>query len=141
MSIERGSVRHSIRLDCAADTIWALVGDPARLPEWWDGIQTCEVHGMERTIVTGSGIPMPEKILTIDATLRRFQYRITAPIFEEHLSTIDVHDLGDGTSLVVYSVDSAPAVMSLVIGGGARAALHNLPAVLGVTASAVQPSL
>jgi hypothetical protein len=53
-------------------------------------------------------------------------------LFVEHLSTIDVHDLGDGTCLTVYSVDSEPAVLALVIAGAARAALNNLPEVLGV---------
>jgi hypothetical protein len=76
----------------------------------------------------------PEKLLTIDHHLRRFQYRITAPLFVEHLSTIDVHDLDDGTCLVVYSVDAEPAVLALVIGGAARAALGHLPEVLGVAA-------
>ncbi len=75
---------------------------------------------------------MPERLLTVDPTLRRFQYRITAPLFAEHLSTIDVHDLGDGTSLVVYSVDAEPAALALVIGGAARAGLDGLPELLGV---------
>jgi hydroxyacyl-ACP dehydratase HTD2-like protein with hotdog domain len=75
---------------------------------------------------------MPERLLTIDPQQRRFQYRITSPLFVEHLSTIDVHDLGDGTCLTVYSVDSEPAVLALVIAGAARAALNNLPEVLGV---------
>ncbi len=51
---------------------------------------------------------MPERLLTVDASLRRLQYRITAPMFREHLGTIDVHDLGDGSSLVVYSTDAEP---------------------------------
>jgi len=84
--------------------------------------------------MTRSGLPMPEKLLTIDHNLRRFQYRITAPLFVEHLSTIDVHDLDDGTCLTVYSVDAEPAVLALVIGGAARAALGHLPEVLGVAA-------
>ncbi len=84
--------------------------------------------------MTRSGLPMPERLLTIDHTLRRFQYRITAPLFVEHLSTIDVHDLDDGTCLTVYSVDAEPAVLALVIAGAARAALGHLPEVLGVTA-------
>jgi hypothetical protein len=69
---------------------------------------------------------MPEHLLTVDPTLRRFQYRITAPMFREHLGTVDVHDLGDGTSLVVYSTDADPAALALVIGGAARAALAHL---------------
>ena len=62
---------------------------------------------------------MPEQLLTIDNTLRRFQYRITSPLFVEHLSSIVVHVLEDGNCLVVYSVDAEPAVLALVIGGAA----------------------
>jgi hypothetical protein len=127
-------MRHSIRLDCPPDAVWEIVGAPGRLAEWWLGIVSCDVDGDSRTIMTRSGLPMPEKLLTIDHTLRRFQYRITSPLFVEHLSTIDVHDLDDGTCLTVYSVDAEPAVLALVIGGAARAALGHLPEVLGVTA-------
>ena len=132
MTARRGSMRHSIRLRCPAEKVWDLVGAPVRLPEWWEGVESCTVEGDERTIVTRSGLPMPERLLTIDPQQHRFQYRITAPLFVEHLSTIDVHDLGDGTCLTVYSVDSEPAVLALVIAGAARAALNHLPAVLGV---------
>jgi carbon monoxide dehydrogenase subunit G len=126
----RGSVRHAVKLACSPDDLWALVGDPVRLPEWFPGIESCTVEGDQRMIVTRSGLPMPEQILTVDATARRFQYRITAPLFNEHLGTVDVHDLGDGTSLVVYSVDADPAVLALVIGGAARAALDQLAALV-----------
>jgi hypothetical protein len=81
---------------------------------------------MTRVIHTGSGIPMPEQLLTIDPILRRFQYRITAGLFREHLSTIDVFDLDDGTSLVVYGVDAEPSTMALLIGGAGGNALENL---------------
>jgi len=132
MTALRGSIRHTIRLSCSPDLVWDLVGAPERLPEWWIGIDACVVEGMTRTITARSGLPMPEKLLTIDHKLRRFQYRIDFPMFAEHLSTIDVHDLHDGTCLVVYSVDAEPAVLALVIGGGARAALNYLPEKLGV---------
>jgi len=133
VTAKRGSMRHAIRMDCPADQVWDVVGAPVRLPEWWLGVESCEVEGDNRTIVTRAGLPMPEKLLTIDHNLRRFQYRITAPLFVEHLSTIDVHDLHDGTCLTVYSVDAEPAVLALVIGGAARAALGHLPELLGVT--------
>ena len=132
MTTRRGSMRHAVRLRCPADTVWDLVGAPLRLPEWWEGVESCTVKGDERTIVTRSGLPMPERLLTIDPQLRRFQYRIAAPLFVEHLSTIDVHDLHDGTCLTVYSVDAEPAVLALVISGAARAALLHLPELLGV---------
>ncbi len=132
MTAQRGSMRHAIRLACPADVVWDMVGAPERLPEWWDGIESCTVEGDQRTILTRSGLPMPERLLTIDGQQRRFQYRITAPLFVEHLSSIDVHDLHDGTCLTVYSVDAEPAVLTLVIAGAARAALNRLPEVLGV---------
>ena len=93
---------------------------------------SCTVEGDQRVVETRSGLPMPEQLLTVDHALRRFQYRITAPLFVEHTSTIDVHDLGDGTCLTVYSVDAEPAVLALVISGAARAALDHLPVLLGV---------
>ena len=66
MTARRGSMRHSIRLRCPADQVWALVGDPVRLPEWWEGVESCTVEGDERTIETRSGLPMPERLLTVD---------------------------------------------------------------------------
>ena len=130
MSSNRGSVRRQVRIARPPDEVWALVGDPARLPEWFPGIDSATVDGAKRTIVTGAGLPMPEEIVTNDPLQRRFQYRITAPMFKEHLSTLDVLDLDDGTSLVVYAADAEPATMALVIAGAAGNALENLRTML-----------
>jgi hypothetical protein len=130
----RASVRREVHIRCSADIAWEWVGDPARLPEWWPGITSCTIDGDLRTIVMGSGVPMPERLLAIDRLQRRFQYRITAPLFREHTSTIDVHDLGDGTCLVVYSVDAEPSTMALVIGGAAGNALEHLRSLVEGTA-------
>jgi uncharacterized protein YndB with AHSA1/START domain len=126
MTVERASVRREVRIACPADDVWAWVGAPERLHEWFPGIDDCRVDGTTRVIVAHSGIPIPEELLTVDALQRRFQYRITAPMVKEHVSTIDVHDLGDGTSLAVYSVDADPATMALIIGGAAGNALEHL---------------
>lgn len=126
MTAARGSVRAEARISCRADELWAVVGDPARLAEWFPGVASCTVDGDERVVTTGAGLSMPERLLTVDRLQRRFQYRITAPVFKEHLATIDVHDLGDTTSLVVYSVDAEPSVMALVLAGAAAAGLDNL---------------
>lgn len=128
MTGSRGSVRRQVRIARPPDDVWAIVGDPARIAEWFPGIVRAEVDddGRHRTIHTGSGIPMPEQILTCDPLQRRFQYRITTGLFREHLSTLDVLDLEDGTSLVVYSADADPATMALVIAGAAGNALEHL---------------
>jgi Polyketide cyclase / dehydrase and lipid transport len=125
-AVTRASVRRSVRIRRPADDVWALIGDPARLPEWFPGIVEATVDGDTRVITTGAGIPMPEQILTNDAIARRFQYRITAPMFREHVSTLDVHDLDDDTCLVVYAADADPATMALVIAGAAGSALEHL---------------
>jgi hypothetical protein len=123
-------VRRQVHIACPPDEVWAIVGDPARIQEWFPGIESSTVAGTTRVIVTGSGIPMPEEIVTNDPLQRRFQYRITIPLFREHLSTLDVLDLGDGTSLVVYAADADPATMALVIAGAAGNALDHLRAML-----------
>jgi hypothetical protein len=132
MTTRRGSVRHDIQLNCPPGDVWKLVGDPARVHEWFPGIVSCTVEGDVRTVITRSGLPMPEQLLTVDPVLRRIEYRITAPLFKEHLGTLDVHALDDGSSLVVYSTDADPAALALVIGGAARAALGQLPVALGL---------
>ena len=125
-----GSVRHEVRIRRAAAEVWALVGDPARLPEWFPGIVACTVDGTSRVITTGTGLPMPEEILVRDDVLRRFQYRITAPVVRHHRGTIDVIDLVDGSTLVVYATDADPRAMALMIGSGAAGALDELQRLL-----------
>ena len=51
-------------------------------------------------------------------------------MFRHHLSTIDVIDLEDGTTLAIYGVDAEPAVLALTIGGAAGAALEHLKVML-----------
>lgn len=126
----RASVRRQVRINRPPDEVWALLGDPARIQEWFPGIVSSEVDGASRVVVTRSGIPMPEEILTNDPLQRRFQYRITAPLFREHLSTLDVLDLGDGTSLAVYSADANPSTLALIIAGAAGNALDNARTIL-----------
>lgn len=126
----RGTVRRHVRIASPPDAIWSYVGDAARIPEWWPGITAADVEGDKRTITTGSGIPMPEQILMVDRLQRRFQYRITGPLFTEHTSTIDVIDLDDGTCLVIYGIDADPATMALIIGGAAGNALEHLKSLL-----------
>ena len=47
-------------------------------------------------------------------------------MFREHLSTLDVLDLGDGTCVVSYAADCEPSVLALVIAGAAGNALEQL---------------
>jgi len=51
----RGSVRYEKRIDAPADDVWELVGDPARLCEWFPGIVSSAVDGDERVVTTATG--------------------------------------------------------------------------------------
>lgn len=126
----RGSLRREVRMAVPPDVVWARIADLSRISEWFPGIVEATVDGSTRVITSGSGITMPEQIITLDHLQRRLQYRITSPLLREHLSTLDVLDLGDGTSLAVYSVDADPATMALVIGGAAGNALGHLRGLL-----------
>ena len=121
-----GTIRHEIRIARPADVVWALAGDPTKLHTWFPGIASCTVEGNMRTIVTAAGVAMPEEILVCDNTQRRFQYRITTPIFKHHRGTIDIIDLGDETCMIVYSTEADPRTMAMVIGGGTAAACREL---------------
>ena len=118
-------MRYHVQIEAPADAVWGVVGRPELLHLWFPGITSCTVEGDLRTIVTDSGMTLPEEIVTHDDLLRRFQYRITAPDFRHHLGTIDVLDL-DGTCVVQYATDADPPVMALLIGGGTLGALREL---------------
>jgi hypothetical protein len=121
-----GSVRHHARIRRPAAEVWQLVGDPTRLHEWFPGITACTVDGSTRIITLGSGMTMPEEILVRDDIQRRFQYRITTPLFRHHRGTIDVIELDEESCMVVYATDADPRAMALMIGGGTAGALDEL---------------
>ncbi len=103
--------------------VWGVITRPESIPDWFPGITSCTVEGNIRVITTASGLEMPEEILTNDPLLRRFAYRITAPMYKFHLGVIDVIAIGENDSLCVYSTTAEPDVLALIIAGGTRDAL------------------
>ena len=121
-----GTVRRHAFVECNADKVWAFVGAPERLHEWFP-ITECRVEGLKRWITLAAGIVFEEDIITHDHSLRRFQYRIVGnPAITSHLGTCDVLDDGHGGSIVVYSTDMEPEALALVIAGAAGEGLHKL---------------
>lgn len=120
------TIRRDVRFHQPADVVWAAVADTATLDTWFPGITACTQDGDVRTVTLGSGISLPERIITDDPLQRRLQYRIESGPVRDHLATLDVIDLDDGTCLGVYSTDAEPAVMALVIGAACGNALEEL---------------
>jgi hypothetical protein len=138
------SIRRELRIDRSAAEVWPLIGDPGRIHEWFPGIVSSTVEetdeGTVRTVTLGTGIPLEEHVVTNDPIAHRFQYRIAGGVFSQHLGTVDLIDLGDGTCLGVYSTDAMPDVMALVIGGASGVALENIRS-LAETGSLPEPSI
>jgi hypothetical protein len=121
-----GTVRRHVFIDSPSDEVWALVGDPARLHDWFP-IVSCEVVGKKRWINLGSGLRFEEDIITLDHDLRRFQYSIVNNlIVKSHLGTVDVIPDGPNRCMVMYGTDIDPEPMGLIIIGAAGAGLEKL---------------
>lgn len=124
------TVRHHVVVNVAASTAWTLLGDPARIAEWFPGITGCTIEGTTRTVTLGSGLEMPEELVTVDELQRRFQYSLRVPMVRSHLSTLDVLEVDADRCCCVYGVDADPAVMALLIGGNAGDGLVRAKAML-----------
>lgn len=120
------TVRHERRIAAPASEVWEVIRRPEDIVEWFPGIVKARVEGSSRVITLATGVEMPEDVLTVDPILRRFQYRITSPLYRFHLGTIDVHELAERDSLCVYSTTAEPDVMALVVGGATVAALEQI---------------
>ena len=106
------TTRAHVRIDRSADEVWAVVTEPVGITEWFPGVSACTLEGDVRRVTTSTGVDVDEEIVTNDAGLRRFQYRLRPGVVpvEQHLATVDVFEDGDG-ALVVYSCDVAPDAM------------------------------
>lgn len=114
-----GSIRRTQHIECTPDKAWELIGDPARLHEWFP-ITSCRVEGNKRWITQANGVTMEEDIITVDNALMRFQYSIVNnPMITEHMGTVDVFDDGHGHCIAMYSTNAKPHPLALVIGGAA----------------------
>ena len=124
------TIRHHTRIARKPDEVWAQVSDPVALKSWFPGLTDATVKGNVRTISMGD-LQIDEEIVTNDADLRRFQYRISGgPVQPEyHLGTVDVLDDADG-SLVVYSTDVQPDELKDLFDGTISGAVQGLKSAL-----------
>lgn len=122
------TVRNHIRITCPPGAIWDRIGDPCRIQEWFPGMSEVTVRDGRRFITNRIGQGIVEDIVTNDPVMRRFQYKLSQALVpvDHHLGTVDVIDLEDGTSLVVYSTEIVPAALAFALQGAIQAALAEL---------------
>ena len=126
------TMRRHVFCPRSADEVWALVGDPARVAEWFSHIVEATVEGTHREVTLGSGLVLQEEIVTVRDDLRRLQYRITGPLpIEHHLATIDVLPDGRDRCVVVYGTDVVPHALAFILDGAVGEALADLARRMG----------
>ncbi|MBV6755007.1 SRPBCC family protein [Rhodococcus opacus] len=105
------SIRSHAILDHDAASVWAVVRDVGSVADWFPAMANSEPTGSGRRVTLADGATLVESTVTLDEDLRRFQYRVVGGDLgvDSHLGTIDVIDLGDGRSVLVYGSDVEPA--------------------------------
>jgi polyketide cyclase/dehydrase/lipid transport protein len=114
------------------DDVWKVVTDAGTISDWFPLIKESRLTGSGRPIVLQDGTTVDEAIVTNDAALRRFQYRIVGgdiPL-DYHLGTVDIIGVA-GQSLLVYSTEISPDALADVIGPAVAEAVANLAGRLG----------
>lgn len=121
------TIRETALIPRSPDEVWAVVSDAGSIAEWFPLIEKSTVNESKRSLVLNDGALVEEDVVTCDAQLRRFQYRIVGgdlPV-EQHLGTIDVIAV-DGGSLVVYGTDVTPDSLGDVIAPALAEAVQGL---------------
>ncbi|MBM7368075.1 SRPBCC family protein [Gordonia hydrophobica] len=127
------TLRSSVLLQHDADTVWAVVRDTSAVSRWFPAITSSSGEAHRRTVVLADGSTLVEDIVTLDDDLRRMQYSAVdgdLPI-DRHLGTVDVFDLGDGRSFLVYSTEITPDSFAGAFHSAIDEAVAHLPAHLG----------
>ncbi|MEN0137857.1 MAG: SRPBCC family protein [Rhodococcus sp. (in: high G+C Gram-positive bacteria)] len=126
------SIRSHAILDHDAASVWAVVRDVGSVADWFPSMAQSEPSSSGRRVTLADGSMLIEDTVTLDDDLRRLQYRVTGGdlTVDSHLGTIDVIDLGDGRSVLVYGSDVEPAEIAEAFDGAIGEAVSGLDAYL-----------
>ncbi|MFJ9387659.1 SRPBCC family protein [Nocardioides sp. NPDC101246] len=122
------SIRSHAVLDHDAATVWATVREVGAVSDWFPAITHSEATDAGRDVTLADGTRLIEETVTLDDALRRYQYRITGGdlVPESHLGTIDVVDLGEGRTVLVYGSDVEPVEVAAAFDGAISEAVAAL---------------
>ena len=102
------TLTHEATFDSDIDSVWAIIGDPAGVPQWFTGVESATVVDGLRTCVLRRGPVVTERIVEIDNVSHRFSYSIVDgfPV-TSHLGTVDLVEYGSGCRLL-YTTQVTP---------------------------------
>ncbi|MFJ8912694.1 SRPBCC family protein [Amycolatopsis sp. NPDC102389] len=124
------TLRSHALINADAELVWRVLSDAANVADWFPAMSGSTGDGERRTVTLRDGSKLEEAVVTSDAYLRRFQYRVVGGdlAVDHHLGTVDVLDLGDGSCLVVYGTEIEPESAAAAFDGAIGDAVANLPA-------------
>ena len=90
----------TIDVDAPPETVWAFIGDPTTVPQWYPKYVTCEVDGDSRTLRTADGQVLYERLLERNDEQRWYSYSVVsgAPV-RTHLASFQVTAEGEGSRI------------------------------------------
>ncbi|VFA96929.1 SRPBCC family protein [Nocardia cyriacigeorgica] len=112
------TLRSHLVINRHPDAVWGLVRDVPGISRWFPAIVESTGDERRRTVTLQDGSRLEEAVVTLDDRLRRLQYRVVGgdlPV-TDHLGTVDVFDIGDERTLVVYSTEIEPAELAEAFG-------------------------
>jgi hypothetical protein len=124
MEVEMPTLHNEIRIDAAADTVWAVLGDLTSTPEWIPGVVEASVEDGRRVCRTADGQEIRERIVDYSDADRSWGYeqsQVPLPITGSR-GTVRVHDDGEGARVVwdasfdVPDVDQADQLVPMIDG-------------------------
>ncbi len=90
----------TIDIDAPPETVWAFIGDPTTVPQWYPKYVSCEVQGHARTLRTAEGAVLHETLLERNEDMRFYSYSVVsgAPV-RTHLASFQVTAEGAGSRI------------------------------------------
>ncbi|MCU0306193.1 MAG: SRPBCC family protein [Thermoleophilia bacterium] len=88
----------SVHVEAPPAAVWALVGDPARVPDWFPPITACAVEGDLRRVTTAQGMTLVERLTDRDDAAMTYAYSVVEgnPRLATHRASITVTAAGEG---------------------------------------------
>ncbi len=115
-------------MDHDAADVWAVVREVGSVADWFPAMASSQRTERGRVVMLNDGTELVEDVVTLDDALRRMQYRVSGGDLriDSHLATVDVLDLGDGRSALVYGTDVEPVDVSIAFDAAIGEAVSGL---------------
>ncbi len=90
----------TVDIDAPPDAVWAFIGDPATVPQWYPKYTDCTVDGDRRVLRSAEGNELHERLLERDDDRRFYSYSVVsgAPV-ASHIASFEVTAEGTGSRI------------------------------------------